>query len=238
MGHTPDTPTPQVCLLLDIDGTLAVTDELYVLAFADLMRPYGYNDVDMKWFSKHVAGKVDEAVFRALLPEGTTEEELVEVSKRKDALFCEKVLEFGAPIVKGLGGALSLAKENGFRCIAVSNAQRGGCEAVLAVIRRELGEDAAVIEDLIVGAECTNAKPSPDPYLEAMRRLGTTPQNCIVFEDSRTGLRAGVAAKVATVVGIQTYLTHDELCAAGATTSMADWTELTAAKCREWVSQC
>ena len=55
---------------------------------------------------------------------------------------------------------------------------------------------AAVIEDLVVGCECDRAKPHPEPYLEGMRRLGAAPEDCIVFEDSRAGVTAGVTAKV------------------------------------------
>ena len=130
-------------LLLDIDGTLALTDRLYVLAFQDLMRPFGYTEVDDAWFSKHVAGKVDAEVFRALLPAGATTEMLEATSRRKDALFVEKVEQVGATIVPGLSGVLEMARRCGWRCIAVTNAQRGGGQAVLDLLRRELGDDLA-----------------------------------------------------------------------------------------------
>ena len=65
----------------------------------------------------------------------------------------------------------------------MTNAQRGGGQAVLDMLRRELGDDVAgVIEDLVVGCECERAKPHPDPYLEGIRRLGAAPEHCIVFE--------------------------------------------------------
>ena len=220
---------PRVHMLLDIDGTLAMTDHLYMLTFRDLMQPYGHTEVDDAWFAKHVAGKVDDAVFRALLPaDMDTPEGLAEMSRKKDATYCRLMMEHGAEIVKGLGGALEMARENGFRCVAVSNAQRAGCEAVLAMLRRELGEITSVIEDLVVGTECARAKPHPDPYMEAMSRLGAAPSECVVFEDSRTGVKAGIAAKVAAVVGLRTSLTEEQFREAGAARSIANWAELDA----------
>lgn len=230
--HPTDVP---LNLLLDIDGTLALTDHLYVLAFADLMRPFGYTEVNDEWFAKNVAGKVDLDVFRALLPEGTTLEQLEATSKMKDTLFVEKVAKVGPTVVAGLGEALQMAKKNGWRCIAVTNAQRGGGQAVLDFLQRELGEVAGVIEDLVVGCECPHAKPHPDPYFEGMRRLGAAPENCIVFEDSGTGVKAGVAAKVAAVVGIRSSLTDEQLRGAGCAVTVADWTEVTETQLRELV---
>lgn len=228
---------PRVHMLLDIDGTLAMTDHLYMLTFRELLQPFGHTEVDDAWFAEHVAGKVDDAVFRSLLPaEMDTPEQLNEMSRKKDDTYCRLMMEQGAEVVKGLGGALEMARENGFRCVAVSNAQRAGCEAVLAMLRRELGEIAGVIEDLVVGSECARAKPHPDPYLEAMSRLGAGPSECVVFEDSRTGVRAGVAAKVAAVVGLRTSLTEEQFTEAGATLSIANWTELDAQMLRGLVS--
>lgn len=37
-------------------------------------------------------------------------------------------------------------------------------------------------------------KPAPDIYLEAARRLNLDPKNCLVFEDSLSGVRSGKAA--------------------------------------------
>ena len=98
-----------------------------------------------------------------------------------------------------------MAKEKNIRCIAVTNAPRGAAEVVIEQLKRDIAA-ADVIEDLIIGAECANPKPSPDPYLEAIRRLGVEPGSCIVFEDSGSGCRAGIAAGAAAVVGIRSNL--------------------------------
>ena len=126
---------PLTCLL-DIDGTLAVTDHLYLLAFQDLMASHGVTGVDEAWFKAHVAGKVDDAVFAEVLPGTPGPEELKAASAKKDALFCDHVRKTGAEIVPGLGAAfLPMCEGEQIRCVAVSNAQRGGCEAVLGHIR-------------------------------------------------------------------------------------------------------
>ena len=54
-------------------------------------------------------------------------------------------------------------------------------------------------------AQGVKAKPDPDAYLEAARRLGVNPEDCVVLEDSPSGAAAGVAAGITTVVvpGVQ-----------------------------------
>lgn len=56
-----------------------------------------------------------------------------------------------------------------------------------------------IIGDEEVAAGVT-PKPDPDAYLEAARRLGVDPQDCVVVEDSPSGAAAGVAAGMVTVV--------------------------------------
>jgi phosphoglycolate phosphatase len=48
------------------------------------------------------------------------------------------------------------------------------------------------------GESCAAKKPDPLPVLEALRRLGATPQGAVMIGDHHTDLRAGRAAGVAT----------------------------------------
>ena len=79
----------------------------------------------------------------------------------------------------------------------------------------------------MIGAECARAKPHADPYLEGMKRIGKTPEQCVVFEDSRSGIAAGKAAGVAAIVGIRSSLDDATIRGHGANASMEDWRELT-----------
>jgi hypothetical protein len=49
--------------------------------------------------------------------------------------------------------------------------------------------------------EVFSGKPAPDIYLVASKRLGVSPEDCLVFEDALTGVIAGKAAGM-TVIAV------------------------------------
>jgi beta-phosphoglucomutase-like phosphatase (HAD superfamily) len=55
-----------------------------------------------------------------------------------------------------------------------------------------------------------HGKPHPEIYLKCAAALGYAPENCIVFEDSLSGVAAGKASG-AKVVGVATTHTFEEL---------------------------
>jgi HAD superfamily hydrolase (TIGR01509 family) len=68
---------------------------------------------------------------------------------------------------------------------------------------------ADAFEAVVAGDEVPNPKPAPDLYLEACRRLGTSPQDAVAVEDSPRGAAAARAARMF-VIGIP-YLLELEL---------------------------
>jgi mannitol-1-/sugar-/sorbitol-6-phosphatase len=71
------------------------------------------------------------------------------------------------------------------------------CSAPLAAARLA----AAAIEPpvLVTASDTALGKPNPDPYLEAARRLGVPPAECLVVEDAVAGVTAGRTAGCATL---------------------------------------
>src|SRR5262249_13277041 len=60
---------------------------------------------------------------------------------------------------------------------------------------------------VVDGHQVTRPKPDPEVYLRVAALLGFEPRNCVVFEDSRSGVEAARASG-ARVVGLRT--THKE----------------------------
>jgi len=57
----------------------------------------------------------------------------------------------------------------------------------------------AVPERLVTSETVTKGKPDPAPFLAGAKLLGFAPEECVVFEDSPSGARAGRAARCTVV---------------------------------------
>ena len=75
---------------------------------------------------------------------------------------------------------------------------------------------------LVTADDVTAGKPDPQGYLEAARRLGVPPADCLVIEDAPAGVQAALAAGMR-VLALPTTHSVEELAAA---TLVARWDEI------------
>ncbi len=80
---------------------------------------------------------------------------------------------------------------------------------------QEIGIDATTFHTIVSGLDIEHKKPAPDIFLEAAKRLGVSPEECLVVEDAISGVAAGKAAG-ARVLGLTTSFSAAQL-------SKADW---------------
>jgi len=209
--------------LFDLDGTMVATDPVYLSVFKEILSPFGHK-VDKKFFEDNIHGRVDQEIFKGLLPSHLSQAEVKKIITRKDMLFRKTIFSNELGLLKPMSGLmdfLTWAEKNGIRSACVTNCPRNTAEALLTALdlRRRM-------DFLIIGAECTRAKPHPDPYEAAMARLGARPDECIVFEDSRSGVRSAVASKARMVIGIRSSLSEHVLMQHGANATVKDFTEI------------
>jgi HAD superfamily hydrolase (TIGR01509 family) len=107
----------------------------------------------------------------------------------------------------------------GIKSATATSADRVKLDANLEAIG--LREDD--FDTLVCGGDVTRKKPYPDIYLEAARRLGVAPEDCLVIEDAVEGIKAGVAAGC-TCVGLSTTFPAPVLTGAGAALVLPDLT--------------
>lgn len=69
-------------------------------------------------------------------------------------------------------------------------------------------------------------KPAPDIFLKAAEVLGVEISDCVIFEDSRSGIRAAKHAHANKIVGVTSTLSEEELLQVGANVAIADYKNL------------
>ena len=99
------------------------------------------------------------------------------------------------PVHDGVPEILLAARRAGLPVAVVSSNPTAEIDAMLgaAGLRDQV--------DIVVGTDVPGMrpKPAPDPYLEAARRLGRSPQACVAVEDSLLGVRSAAGAGCHTV---------------------------------------
>jgi HAD superfamily hydrolase (TIGR01509 family) len=116
--------------------------------------------------------------------------------------------------LKPLPGAhdfIRLCRRRGLKTAIATSADRVKMVDVL----REIELPPEGFDAVVNGLDVDRRKPYPDIFLEAARRLNLPPEECLVVEDSTSGLAAGLAAGCR-VLGLETTNTADSM-------SDADW---------------
>ena len=101
--------------------------------------------------------------------------------------------------LSGVPEFISKCKEKGLKIAVATSAD----EIKMNTNLFEIGIPATTFDATVNGLEVDRKKPFPDIYLEAARRIGINPQNCLVVEDAISGEKAGKAAgcKVLAILG-------------------------------------
>lgn len=188
-----DEPAP-AAVVFDNDGLLLDTESVWTRAEQDLFERRGLdftpaNKRELVGTSAEIAG----AILEQRLEEPGRATDLIE--ELNELVVAE--LEHGVEAMLGARELLHALKQRGTPIGLVSNSPLVFVQRSLEIV----GFDDSF--DVVISAhEVAAPKPSPDPYLEACRRLGVEPgPDVVALEDSPTGVAAARAAGL-TVIGI------------------------------------
>lgn len=176
--------------IFDCDGTLADTMPLHYKAWCAALRGHAAEFPEALFYE--LGGVPTERIVEILNERHGYALEAVATARRKEDFFLEMLAEIGpiesvVKIVNEVAGRLPMAVAS------------GGHRRVVTKILEALGllpKFAAIV----CAEDYTHGKPSPDPFLEAARRLGIAPEKCLVFEDTRIGEEAATAAGMQSVL--------------------------------------
>jgi beta-phosphoglucomutase len=193
-------PDPRIkidALILDMDGVLADTEPLHVKAWDGAL-----HEIDSALVVRErakLAGMSSTEIGEELIRIFKLSIGVEELVARKRQIYRKMIVD-GLDPFPGLAGELANWK-NGRLSLVTSST---GWEA--AMLLGHFGF-AGWFDPVITCDDVTKAKPAPDSYLLAIKRLGVPAAGCVVVEDSANGIQAAQAAG-ARVVAVTTTHPH------------------------------
>jgi HAD superfamily hydrolase (TIGR01509 family) len=182
-------------LLFDMDGVVVNSNPLHRDVWTEYNLRHGIRTTpEMRL---RISGKRNDEVVRDFFGPDLSDEEVVSHGRAKEALYRSLMGDrLPTAIVPGIEGFL--ARHGNFRTALVTNAEPANVNFVLD------GSGLSRYFDAVVtGDDVQLPKPHPDIYLRAAELLRVAAGECIVFEDSPTGVAAALAAGMR-VVGVAT----------------------------------
>jgi beta-phosphoglucomutase len=191
---------PGMAMVLDMDGVIVDSNPLHVKAWMLYNRRFGIDAGDP--LAENMYGRRNDEIVREFFGPELTAEEVAAHGAAKEQLYREmsepRLAETLVPGVREF-----LQRHAGQPVGLATNAEPANVDFIL-----DGGGLRAYFQVVVDGHQVQNPKPHPEIYLRAAELLSAAPRNCIVFEDSYSGIAAARAAG-ARIVGLRT--THHEL---------------------------
>jgi HAD superfamily hydrolase (TIGR01509 family) len=179
-------------ILFDMDGTLIDSEPLWLEAEIEIMEELGCN-WDQQDQINCLGGPIDKTEnymqdrSNNIKPVGYFTKKLDDVMEQK--------LSTKLDLIPNALEIINECKRSELK-IALVTASSG--RLMRAVLKRF---PVGIFDTLVSYDDVERSKPDPEPYLLAAKTLGVDITNCVVLEDSLTGVRSGLSAG-AQVIGI------------------------------------
>jgi HAD superfamily hydrolase (TIGR01509 family) len=183
-------------VLFDMDGLLVDTEPIWFEVERSVMARLGgsWTPADQQALvGGSLRRSVDYLISRSDRPEQAPSFDVV-----ADWLVGGMAEVLGSRDIEPMPGAVELIRDvraAGVPYALVTSSERIIAEAVLKALDRY-----GVSFDVVVcGADVSQPKPDPEPYLLAARLVGADPRYCVALEDSPNGVGSALAAGCVTV---------------------------------------
>jgi bifunctional UDP-N-acetylglucosamine pyrophosphorylase/glucosamine-1-phosphate N-acetyltransferase len=170
-------------IIFDMDGVLTDSSLIHEWAFREVFRPYGIV-VD---YGRIAGMRTRDAIAMLLAENCVHDAEPARLAAAKSEAALRRMREENPVVPGGLDVVERLAAK-----FPIALASSGSRESVDAFL--DLNCARPLFQAVLSGGDTKAAKPAPDIYLEAARRLGLSPRDCLVVEDSISGVQSAAAA--------------------------------------------
>lgn len=193
--------------IFDMDGVICDTAKYHYLAWKSLAGALGINFTETHNEQLKGVSRMDSLEILLSLGDGQyTPAEKQDFCDSKNRRYVDYISRMDqSEILPGVLPFLNHCREQGIRTALGSVSRNAG------MILKNL-ELKDYFDAVIDGSMVSKAKPDPEVFLKGAAAVGVPPENCVVFEDARTGIQAAKGAGMYAVgIGKPEILTEADM---------------------------
>jgi HAD superfamily hydrolase (TIGR01509 family) len=179
-------------VVFDMDGLLVDTESVFRDAMMEVSARRGH-DLPLSVFLRMVGLPREGSRAVAMAHFGDDFDYGPWIAEVSEAAHAR--LQVGVTVKAGVTELLDDLDAGGVPCAVATSSGH-------ATVELQLGPNGLLrrFQAIVAAGDYALGKPAPDPYLEAARRLGVDPIECLALEDSHNGVRAAHAAGMMTIM--------------------------------------
>ncbi|UTY40604.1 HAD family phosphatase [Allocoprobacillus halotolerans] len=170
-------------VIFDMDGLMIDSERVTYNEYVKKLEQLGHFDFTEELY-KNCLGKNKQGICQVFIDHYGDDFPMDEVWDDVHVWIDESLRAY-VPKKKGLEELLKYLKDNQYKTIVATSSGRTRVDEILK--NANLTE---YFDDSICGDEVTHGKPHPEIFLTACQKLGVTPQEALVLEDSEAGIVA------------------------------------------------
>jgi beta-phosphoglucomutase family hydrolase len=188
--------------IFDMDGVIVDNHIYHVKAWAEFCRQQNIPFNELTFRTKYF-GKTNQSIFRELVDGKLSNRQIDLLAEEKEQIYRNIYIDYMSP-VKGLVPFISNLRKRGFKTAVATSAPKSNLDFVLDQL------NIRHLFDVVIDSSMINeSKPNPEIYLRASENLNIDPKNCLVFEDSISGIQSAHNAGMEVIAILTTHKSEE-----------------------------
>lgn len=174
-------------VIFDMDGVIIDSEPIHFEVDMQTMKDFGCS-ISKEELNKYV-GTTNEYMYTDIKNNYKIDKSVEELIYYRSEMVKKKISESDLMPIEGITHLLKHLKDKNIPAAIASSSPRDFIEVVVSKFGLE-----DYFSCILSGEEVEKGKPDPDIYIEAAKKLGILPKECIVIEDSKNGVLAAKKA--------------------------------------------
>lgn len=192
-------------IIFDFNGTLFWDSSFHDEAWRNFSLKYTGKKVSDEDMKEHVHGRINPDILSFVFNKKLSTEEAIKYAAEKEAIYRQTVSAKDGlhNLANGAVEFLDFLKENNIPCTIATSSNKENVEFFFSHLSLDRWFDFSkvIFEELV-----SHPKPHPEIFINAAANINIATEDCMVIEDSLTGLQAAKNANIGEVVFIENDL--------------------------------